>query len=368
MPPSTGVVRRDRIAGVLLGTAVGDALGLPREGLSPQRAQRIFGDDVRHALVHGRGMVSDDTEHTCLVAQSLLAAPDDATRFAESLAWKLRFWLLGLPAGVGLGTARAIAKLWVGFGPSSSGVCSAGNGPAMRAAVVGVCHATDRSAMRSFIRASTRITHTDERAERAAFLVAFATAYAATRRADEVVPAMFLRAARTAVWDADEELSGILTVMEEHVARGVSVQEFASALGLTRGVSGYAYHTVPVALYAWLSHPGDFRAAVTDVIRLGGDTDTTGAIVGGICGAGVGASGIPRAWIDGLWEWPRSVAWMNDLADRLAPQFPDDGSPPVSVGELPLAWPLVLPRNVMFLAIVLGHGFRRLLPPYGGGT
>lgn len=47
--------RRDRIAGVLLGTAVGDALGLPREGLSPKRAWRMLGDEERHA---GAGLVS----------------------------------------------------------------------------------------------------------------------------------------------------------------------------------------------------------------------------------------------------------------------------------------------------------------------
>ena len=366
--------RRDRIAGVLLGTAVGDALGLPREGLSPQRAARLFGDEhvgnanagdeLRHALILGRGMLSDDTEHTCLVAQALLAAPGDSEQFARSLAWKLRFWMLGLPAGVGLGTARAIGKLWLGFSPTRSGVDSAGNGPSMRAAILGVCCGSDPERLRQWVRASTCITHTDPRAERAAFLVAFAAAHASTRRADEIDPPAFLRAARTALADTDEELARVLALLEDHVVRATSVQEFAVALGLARGVTGSGYHTVPVALHGWLSHPGDFRAAVTDVIRLGGDADTTGAIVGAIAGAGIGASGIPEPWIDGLWDWPRSVAWMNALADRLARQFPRDGTPAVAPGEMPLAWPAIPPRNLLFLAIVLAHGFRRLLPPY----
>jgi ADP-ribosyl-[dinitrogen reductase] hydrolase len=34
----------DQIAGAILGTAVGDALGLPREGMSRSRARKIFGD------------------------------------------------------------------------------------------------------------------------------------------------------------------------------------------------------------------------------------------------------------------------------------------------------------------------------------
>ena len=362
------VDRRDRIAGVLLGAVVGDALGLPREGLSPQRAQRIFGEDVRHALVLGRGMVSDDTEQTCLVAQALLVAPDDPEKFARSLAWKLRLWMLGLPAGVGLGTARAIAKLWAGFPPDRSGGRSAGNAPAMRAALLGVCRGDDPRVLREWVRASTRVTHTDLRAERAAFLVAFAAGYAARTKPGDITASVFIPMALDALGDVDDELRAIAAQMTEHLARDVSTREFAATLGLARGVTGYAYHTVPVALYGWLSHPGDFRAVVTDVIRLGGDADTTGAIAGGICGAGVGASGIPAEWIDGIWEWPRSVAWMNGLADRVARRFPDDGTSDVSVGEMPLAWPAVLPRNLLFLGIVLAHGFRRLLPPYARAT
>ena len=75
-------------------------------------------------------MISDDTEHTLMVAQSLLKHPDDADAFARSLAWRLRWWVLGLPAGVGLATARACLKLWLGFSPERSGIWSAGNGPA----------------------------------------------------------------------------------------------------------------------------------------------------------------------------------------------------------------------------------------------
>jgi ADP-ribosylglycohydrolase len=115
--------RYDQIAGVILGTAVGDALGLPREGLSRRRAEKLFGGPpLRHRLLFGRGMVSDDTEHTCMVGQALLRAPDAVDSFARSLAWRLRWWLLGLPPGAGRATLRAVVKLWLGFSPRHSGV------------------------------------------------------------------------------------------------------------------------------------------------------------------------------------------------------------------------------------------------------
>ncbi len=79
--------RTDQIAGAILGTAVGDALGLPREGLSRRRGRRLFGDPpLRHRFLLGHGMVSDDTEHTCMTGQTLLRAPRDVDAFARSLA------------------------------------------------------------------------------------------------------------------------------------------------------------------------------------------------------------------------------------------------------------------------------------------
>ncbi len=137
----------DRFRGVILGTAVGDAIGLPAEGLTPSRARKLFPGRWRHRLVIHRGLVSDDTEHTLFVAQSLLAHPQSKELFARRLAWCLRLWFLTLPAGIGLATLRAIIRLWLGFSPLTSGVYSAGNGPAMRSAPLGAFFASSPEQM-----------------------------------------------------------------------------------------------------------------------------------------------------------------------------------------------------------------------------
>ena len=168
------IVGQANIIGSILGTAVGDAIGLPYEGLSRRRGAKLLGNPDRHRLLFGFGMVSDDTEHTCIVAQSLIAAgANDVTEFQTQLAWRLRFWLLGLPAGVGLATLRSILKLWLGFSPARSGVFSAGNGPAMRAAILGVA-IEDPIQLREFVRVASRITHTDPKAEYGALAIALA--------------------------------------------------------------------------------------------------------------------------------------------------------------------------------------------------
>ena len=75
---------RDVLAGVLLGTAVGDALGLPAENLSSRRIRRWWKGEWRMRFVFGRGMVSDDTEHTLMVAQALLTRK---MRISFSAVW-----------------------------------------------------------------------------------------------------------------------------------------------------------------------------------------------------------------------------------------------------------------------------------------
>jgi len=344
--------RLDILQGVILGTAVGDSLGLPRENLSPTRAARLFGGSpLRQRWLLGWGMVSDDTEHTLFVAQSLLAHPDDPDRFARSLGWRLRGWLLTVPPGIGFATLRACLKLWLGFSPKRSGVWSAGNGPAMRAALLGVMLGDDRDKLRAFVRSSTRLTHTDPLAECGAYLIALAAHYGATGGDRDA----FLAEADK-VFSEDPEWSRIGAALREHRKKGGSLPDLSSLLGLSRGVTGYICNTVAVCLYAWLCHGHDVRRCVEEVILLGGDADTTGAIAGALAGATCGASAIPSEWLR-LAEWPRSVKWMRRLAERL--DKPSAGRRPLSV-----FWPGIFFRNLVFAIAIMLHLCRRYLPPY----
>lgn len=340
-------------AGVLVGTAAGDALGLPAEGLSRSRIARRWHGIWRHRFIFGRGMWSDDTEHTIFVAQALLSQPEDAAAFQRCLAWKLRLWLLGVPAGIGLATLRSILKLWIGIPPERSGVFSAGNGPAMRSAIIGAFFYNEREHRRAFVSASTRLTHTDPKAETAALAVAEAAAWAIDGKA----PITDLLS-RLAQLGNDEEWKGICAKLEQALSRGDSITSFADALGLNEGVSGYSYHSVPVALYAWLRSPNNYREALVSALNCGGDTDTVGAIVGALAGAGTTLENIPIEWRDGIVEWPRSVSLLAEIARRLA----DQKARGHGAGPVRYFWPGLILRNVVFLLTVLAQGLRRLLP------
>ena len=361
------MTREESIIGCLLGTAIGDALGLASEGLSKQRQAKMFPDIDRYHFVFGKGMVSDDTEHSCMVAQALIVAAGGQDVFIRNLSRRFRWWLLGLPAGVGFATLRAILKLWFGFSGTRSGVFSAGNGPAMRCAVIGLCYGEQPEQLSAFIRAATRITHTDPKAELGALAVALAAYMAGTHAGESISAHEYCRSFEQLVEetrpDLENECIEFFRLIEgvcKSVAKAEDTERFAEALGLSRGISGYINHTLPIVLHAWASHQQDFRAAVQAAIRCGGDTDTTAAIVGAIVGSGVGKGGIPKEWLDNLWEWPRNTAWIERLGQRLELCLRSGRKQkalPLTIAGIPV-------RNLVFLLIVLFHGIRRAFPPY----
>ncbi len=346
--------------GCLLGTAVGDALGLPYEGIGPRRAARMFPDVGRYHLLFGKGMVSDDTEHAAFVAQALVRSSGDIEVFRSQLARSLRWWLLGLPAGVGFATLRAIVKLWLGWPPHRSGVFSAGNGPAMRSPLIGVAFGHSPQQLRDWVAASTGITHSDPKAFFGALSVALAAHWAATGTA--LSGQDFLRELRKLIPDeAAPELLQLVAQAADSAARSQAVGDFAAAIGSRKGISGYVYHTVPCVLQVWFRYGSDFAGGLREIIAAGGDADTTGAILGGIAGAGVGKQGIPADWLANVIEWPRSIGWLERLGSALGASLGHPRRPARPPGYF---FPAVLARNFVFLIVVLAHGFRRLAPPY----
>lgn len=330
----------------LLGGALGDSVGLPSEGIGAARISRLRSGPLQQSLVFGRGMVSDDTEHAVMTLLSLQECDGDIDRFAKCLARRLRWWLASVPAGIGLATARSIIKLWFGIRPQFSGVVSAGNGPLMRAPIIGLWFASDMEKCEAFVRASTAITHRDPRAMEAALMIAEAAAITGkeTLTSEEIL----IRLERHV---ESNEMRLRFAKLREHLADRHKVGDFADSFSRKKGyVSGFAPDTAVVAIYAWLRHRGDFTATVESVIRAGGDTDTVAFVAGSIAGAEVGMAGLNTAWLTTLTDWPLSVDFLKSVSTTGKGSFP--------------RWPLLLFRNTIFLLIVLTHSFRRLLPPY----
>lgn len=230
----------------------------------------------------------------------------------------------------------------------------------MRSAILGGYFHDNPQVVESFVRASTQITHTDPKALIGALAIARLAAWAVEHDASQR-PGIEDMGKRLLQLTTDvPQWSTLVRDLQEACSAELNVSQFAAKLGLGNGVTGYVYHTVPTVTYAWWRHYGNFRSTVEAVLDCGGDTDTTGAIAGALAGATVGEGGIPKTWLTGIMDWPHSVGLLQRGAERLDQQRQTrQPLEPVSY-----CWPAVLPRNLLFLAVVLAHGSRRLAPPY----
>lgn len=327
----------DALRGSLLGCAVGDALGLPYEGLSRQAIRERYPDLGRYYLNDGKGMVSDDTEHLRMNYQALVESGGDSARFGETLADLLRDWFNAGPPGAGMATSQACTKLCSGDGYKTSGVFSAGNGPAMRAAVLGLYAREDLALLRRLVEVSTTITHTDPKAVYGALAVGCAATLTWHEKPTITDVTLRMRACIPNRDEALDDLTLLLDAAEASASRGEGTADFAASQGWADGVSGYILQTVPAVLHAWRLHRHDVRAGVMAVLECGGDTDSTAAIAGALLGARVGEGGIPGEWLEGLHEWPGDNDWMRALADQLAEVIesgePQD-APRLDVGQV----------------------------------
>lgn len=354
--------RLQLIEGCLLGCAVGDAIGLPYEGMSTRRARRFARLPLEHRFLLGYGMVSDDTDHSVFVAQAMLRGQGDADKFRAALAWRFRLWFLCLPAGIGFATLRGILRLWLGM--RRSGVFSAGNGPSMRSAIIGATWSSDAKRRRAHVHASTLLTHTDPKAFVGALAVAEVAAQLVAgswKQKPDIDVFISLLANISADTSWQNVLAGMRAACDSPDPMAFALKQFGSR----QGISGYVLHSVPFALLAWYHHFGDYRATIETITQAGGDVDTVAAIAGALAGATSGTDGIPPTWIKHLVDWPHSTDYMRALASGLVAC---DVSPNNPIQQLPAVntrfSPWLFPRGILFTTVVLLHGLRRLLPPY----
>jgi poly(ADP-ribose) glycohydrolase ARH3 len=300
--------RHARALGALLGTFVGDAVGMPYEGVpAPSIPERLEMVEARL----GRGTYTDDTEMMILVAESLLACPElDPIDLGE------RFLAGCDPArGYGSGT-RAVLALWRNGVPIDEaaglifdGQGSAGNGAAMRVAPLAVRYADAPARVRSEAERSARVTHTHPIGVDGAIIQA--SAIAAALRGDPILAAA-REAART------PELVDKLQRVRELRGEPARPTDVAEELGC----GSTADRSVPTAIFCALVHD-NFEAAVSFAVSCGGDTDTIAAMTGAIAGARDGAAGIPERWLKALEDGPRGRTYVERLAECLSSDLRD---------------------------------------------
>ena len=170
---------------------------------------------------------------------------------------------------------------------------SLGNGAAMRAAPVGAYFAGDLTEVVNQARQSAEVTHAQPDGIAGAIAVAIATAWAAEHRGSDVAHAAELFDCVLTHTPEGPTRNGI----ERAAGLPLDVWEYHASEQLGCGYNVRSDDTVPFCLWVAARHMDDFTEALWTSARVGGDADTTGAIIGGIVAMAVGAEGLPRNWL-----------------------------------------------------------------------
>jgi len=295
---------RERFRGVLLGIAVGDALGAPADFLTPEQVAERWG--VLSEMVGGgvhdvaAGETTDATGMMLCLAESLadcgdFVPQDVADRYLawfqsnpKDVALTVRVAMLGMKAGTSLDLAarRAFEIL---------GSPTAGNSSMMRCAPVALRFWRDTDTRRDVSLRESELTHFDRLAGWAcvAFNELIAVALKGQLRRDLLTVAADIE-------DEDSRVSA--TLREAVVAEPEEIHSSTAVL-----------ETLRAAVWCVLQ-ARSFEEAVVLAVNLGNDSDTTGAVTGALAGAIFGELGIPSRWLDKLADRDRLLA----AADRLA--------------------------------------------------
>ncbi|WP_285595157.1 ADP-ribosylglycohydrolase family protein [Kineosporia sp. NBRC 101731] len=314
----------------MLGVHAGDSLGASLEFMTFGAVRAAHPDGLREIVGGGpfdwpAGHATDDTDLTRAVLLAYLAPGDDLVRTAgeHMLDWFDGNWPGRTPGSqpfdIGGATTTGLTRFretrdWRRAG---SGAGSAGNGSLMRCIPTALARPTAEPALRAQeATAISAITHDDPRCVHACVAYTeIVVALLAGESPREAAGAGLL--AMRAVRGSDPE-DGAAAV-ELAIGQGLDI-DLEQAMeqgdaGLAHGGTGYVLDSLALAVAA-LVDPRPAVDPLVDVTRLGGDTDTNGAIAGGLLGARDGVSAWPASWISRLQFAPEFRAAASTFAAR----------------------------------------------------
>lgn len=318
------MVTRDRCRGALLGLAVGDAMGAPTEGMTPEAIHAVHGrvEDFLHTQASG----TDDTEYAVLCAQGLLAHGHRLTSNDVAAVWtRAVLSQNGGFHGAGFSEMGAIANLRAGIAPPMSGNDnheSWSDGAAMRVAPIGVLCAGDPAEAARLAREDAQVSHAADGIYGAQAIAAAVARALVTDDHTEVIAAG-LAAVAEDTWTA-RLLRQALDVASHASSMAEAERELYRRIPLFHYPwPDSAPEAVALAFGLFAAARGAFVPSVVSAVNIGRDSDTIAAMAGAMAGAMHGETAIPREWrtkvrqVSGVCVTATAGTDLVDLADAL---------------------------------------------------
>ena len=292
----------DQFKSCILGVAIGDALGMPVEGLTKNEIKNRYGI-VKDFLPSPFGDLkegewTDDTEQMILLAESIL----ETTYFnPENFAKKLKNWYIeSKNPRIGPTTSRALRNLINGLPWDRAGVYSDTCGAAMRVMPIGLVYHFSLNLVEKYAIISASITHKGTAALGGAVAIAVAIACLCMDfKKDEIVKEVVERVRK------HDDLLAEKIEYAYHIS-DKDVDFAVYKLGNTMS----ALDSVPMSFYCYFSSK-NFEECVVKAVNAGGDTDSIAAMAGAM--KGCESNEIPEKWIKKL----KNYDYLANLAEKL---------------------------------------------------
>lgn len=301
-------MKEEKLRGYIYGSALGDALGAPVEFLSHEAIVRKYGSDGIQEL--GKYVRwTDDTEMMMAVGKGIVAErTDDKEVIMTNVSRQFIKWLDNTGQAPGMTCLTACQALKRGKSWKESGVIdSKGCGSAMRSGILGFLF-EDKQDLIEVSHYVGITTHghidADVAAQAAALLVYYATHDVAVREYPKLL--------RDDIGGISEDFDELLKKVED-LLLDKKIDD-VQALGIL-GQGWVGEEAVLMALYTVLNYPDDYKKVVTTAVNITGDSDSIGAIAGGIIGAKIGFEKLPKEWENRLIEKERLEAFIKMLQE-----------------------------------------------------
>ncbi|WP_428224031.1 ADP-ribosylglycohydrolase family protein [Flavobacterium sp.] len=317
---------KSKIHSALFGVAIGDALGVPVEFKDRDELKRFPVTGMREYGSHGQpaGTWSDDSSLTFCLADSLCNGYDTNQIGQYFVNWANgQMWTPhGRVFDIGMATGFTIHQIEKGTPPLLAGGTSErdnGNGSLMRILPL-VFFIKDMPIEKRFdiTKDVSSLTHRHIRSVLACFI--------------------YLEYARLLIEGKSKEAA--LVIMQETVkdflnnnaiASQKEIELYHRVLDIKVGIyekqlihqleeseiasSGYVLHSLEASIWCVLTS-SSYSETVLKAVNLGGDTDTTAAIAGGLAGLIYGYEAIPKDWLEVLARKNDIEKLCNRMAER----------------------------------------------------
>lgn len=310
--PSLVKDKKSQVLGGIFGVCIGDALGVPVEFKTREELKHSPVKDMRKGGIHWQpsGTWSDDTSMTLCLIDSLIDGYDldDIGKTFCDWYYKKLWTANGVVFDVGATTRVALRKINIGTSPKISGLDAentCGNGSIMR--ILPLAYFLENYKYNRFeiIEEVSSITHKHIRCKIACsiyieFAIKLIKGYSPLEAYEAMKPVI------THYYNGyKNELTRFNKILNNNIYR-FKKKDIKSG--------GYVVDTLEASLWSFLKS-NSFENAVLTAVNLGEDTDTTGAVTGGLAGIYYGFEGIPS-------KWKNEIARANDIYD-LSVKFHD---------------------------------------------